>query len=99
MTEASSLWAELGPDVFLDDLIESLQSLVGTLPLVILKSRSARAAFAILEEMQRMRRAVSAGSNPGKQLLIETTLLKIRRELGGLGHGDTMREQPGDVSP
>jgi len=99
VTEASPLWAELGPDVFLDDLIESLQSLVGSLPLAMLKSRSGRAAFAILEEMQRMRRAVSAGSNPGKQLLIETTLLKIRRELGGFGHGDIMHQQSGDACP
>ena len=99
VTEASPLWEQHGPDVFLDDLIESLQSLVGSLPLTLLKSRSGRAAFAILEEMQRLRRAVSAGSNPGKQLLIETTLLKIRRELGGLGHGDIMAQPSGDASP
>lgn len=96
-TEASPLWEQHGADVFLDDLIESLQSLVGSMPLAVLKSRSGRAALAIIEEMQRMRRAVSAGSNPGKQLLIETTLLKIRRELGGLGHGDIMQRQTGDA--
>ena len=99
VTEASPLWEQHGADVFLDDLIESLQSLVGSLALAKLKSRPGRAALRILEEMQRVRRAVSAGSNPGKQLLIETTLLKIRRELGGLGHGDIIQLQPGGSSP
>jgi hypothetical protein len=37
-----------------------------------------------------MQRAVSAGANPSKQLLVETTLLRIRRELGAGLLGDTI---------
>ena len=35
--------------------------------------------------------------DPGKQLLVETTLLKIRRELGGEPLGDTISTQTGGV--
>lgn len=90
VTEASTLWEQHGVDVFLEDLTESLQALVVSMPVSRLKSSPGRSALLLLEDVLRLRRAVSAGSNPGKQLLIETTLLKVRRELGALTDSGTM---------
>jgi hypothetical protein len=67
-----------------------LQRLIRSLSLERLKSRQGRAVFCLLEVIFRMQRAVSAGANPSKQLLVETTLLKIRRELGTGLLGDTL---------
>ena len=90
MPEAQALWADVDADTFLQSLTEDLQRLTRSLSLERLKSRQGRAVFSLLEEILRMQRAVSAGANPSKQLLVETTLLRIRRELGAGLLGDTI---------
>ncbi len=88
--QAQSLWGDVDVDTFLQSLAEDLQRLSSSLPLERLRTRQGRAIFSLLEEVFRLQRAVSAGANPGKQLLVETTLIKIRRELGVGLLGDTI---------
>jgi DNA polymerase-3 subunit delta' len=95
--EAASLFEDGDVEGFLQNLAEALQRLSSSLPLERLKTRQGRALFSLLDEVFLLQRAVSAGANPGKQLLVETTLLKIRRELGVGVLGDTMNSQTGDV--
>lgn len=88
--EAAALWADEESETFLRSLTEDLQRLCVTLPATQLRTRQGRAVFTLLDELNRLQRAVSAGANPGKQLLVEATLLKIRRELGAGLHGDNI---------
>lgn len=88
--EAVGLWGDAEVDTFLASLSEDLQRLSVSLPLERLKSSQGRALFQLLDELNGLQRAVSAGSNPSRQLLFETTMLKIRRELGGGLLGDTI---------
>jgi DNA polymerase-3 subunit delta' len=81
--EAVGLWGEEESDVFLQSLAEDLQRLSAALPLEALRTRQGRALFHLLDEVNGLQRAVGAGSNPSRQLLLETMMLKIRRELGG----------------
>jgi hypothetical protein len=89
--EAASLWGDEESDTFLQSLAEDLQRLSVSLPVERLRTRQGRAVFAMLDEVNRLQRVVSAGANPGKQLLVEATLLKIRRELGAGLHGDNIQ--------
>ena len=91
--EAESMWEDVDIDTFLQSLAEELQRLSSTLPLERLKSRQGQAIFRLMEEVFRLQRTVNSGVNPSKQLLVETTLLKIRRELGGEPLGDTISTQ------
>lgn len=88
--EAAALWADEESEVFLQHLTEDLQRLCVALPAERLRTRRGRAVFSLLDELNRLQRAVNAGANPGKQLLVEATLLKIRRELGAGLHGDNI---------
>lgn len=88
--EAAGQWAEEDSEAFLQGLAEDLQRLCAALPVERLRTRQGRAVFALLDELNRLQRAINAGANPGKQLLVEATLLKVRRELGAGLHGDTI---------
>lgn len=89
--EAAGLWGDVESETFLQCLAEDLQRLSLSLPVERLRTRRGRAVFAILDELNRLQRAVSAGANPGKQLLVEATLLKVRRELGAGLTGDNIQ--------
>lgn len=80
--EAAGLWGDVESDTFLQSLAEDLQRLSVSLPPDRLRTRQGRAVFELMDEVNRLQRVVSAGANPGKQLLVEATLLKIRRQLG-----------------
>ncbi len=89
--EAAGLWGDVESDIFLQSTAEDLQRLSVSLTSERLRTRRGRAIFALIDEVNRLQRAVSAGANPGKQLLVEATLLKIRRELGAGLHGDNIQ--------
>ncbi|MCB1842679.1 MAG: hypothetical protein KDI09_06920, partial [Halioglobus sp.] len=57
---------------------------------VALRGEAGRAGFALLDEVSGIQRAVSAGANPGKQLLVDQMLSKCHRELGTVHLGDSI---------
>jgi DNA polymerase-3 subunit delta' len=50
----------------------------------------ARAAFALDDELTRLRGALEAGANPNASLLVEAMLARCERELGAVPTGDNM---------
>jgi DNA polymerase-3 subunit delta' len=80
--QAGALWSEVDVSVFLEQLATELQRLLSSLSLEWLRSSGGRAVFRLLDEVVRLQRAVSAGANPSKQLLMDALLSKCRRELG-----------------
>jgi DNA polymerase-3 subunit delta' len=88
--EATGLWGDVESDTFLQNLSEDLQRLSVSLPVERLRTRQGRAVFELMDEVNRLQRVVSAGANPAKQLLVEATLLKIRRQLGAGLLGDNI---------
>jgi len=88
--DAVTLWGDEEAGAFLQELAVDLHRLAGALPLPQLRTRRGRAIFTVLDEVLKLQRAVDAGSNPGRQLLLETTLLKIRNELGDRQLGVTI---------
>jgi DNA polymerase-3 subunit delta' len=88
--EAVGLWGEEDAGSFLQSLADDLQRLCVALPLERLRTGRGRALFRLLDDIHGLQRAVGAGSNPGRQLLLETTMLKIRRELGDGFLGDNI---------
>lgn len=88
--EAAPLWAEVETMDLLDEIVAFLQRKLRDLPRGQLQSAVGRDAFALLDELGSMRRAVSAGSNPGRAILLDALLAKCHRVLGGARHGDTI---------
>jgi DNA polymerase-3 subunit delta' len=78
-------------DEFLEQVTEEIQRRLCSLSREQLASRQGRGAFSLLDELGQLRRAVSAGANPGKQLLLDAVLAKIQRELGGGCLGDKIQ--------
>lgn len=93
--QAGALWSEEHVSAFLDQIATELQRLLNSLSLEWLRSREGRAVFHLLDEVVRLQRAVSAGANPSKQLLIDALLSKCRRELGNGHLGDNIQPQIG----
>jgi len=56
-----------------------------------LSTQTGRAGFVMLDEITRLQRAVNAGANPNKQLLLEALLTKLQRELGDGQLGDNIQ--------
>ena len=94
--QACALWGELEVSVILENLTGDLQRLLGSLPLERLRSKQGHILFSLLDEVARLRRAVSAGSNPSKQLLVEALLSKVHRRLGADLLGDNIHARTGD---
>ncbi len=94
--QACALWGELETSVILEQLTADLQRLLGSLPLEQLRTKQAHMLFSLLDEISQLRRAVSAGSNPSKQLLVEALLSKVHRRLGADPLGDSIRARTGD---
>lgn len=95
--EAGALFATASIDEFLAQLVTGLQALLRRLQGQQLTSRQGRAAFLLLDEILRMQRAVSAGANPNRQLLMEALLGKFERELGDGSLGDNIQLLKEDV--
>jgi DNA polymerase-3 subunit delta' len=81
--QAGALWGDAEIATFLDDLAMDLQRLLNSLSREQLKTKHGREAFGLTDEVARLQRAVSAGANPNKQLLVEALLSRAHRELGG----------------
>lgn len=79
--DTGALFNEVGVEDFLAQLAVELQGLLRTLSQPQLTSRQGRAAFLLLDQIVRLQRAVSAGANPNRQLLVEALLAKFQREL------------------
>ena len=90
-----ALWGGEEPESVLQELVGDLQQLSGSLPLEQLRTGQGRAIFRVLDEVLQLQRALDAGSNPGRQLLCEATLLKVRRKLGDGQLGDSMSRTKG----
>jgi hypothetical protein len=94
--QAGAVWGDAELSVILEHCSGELQRLLRNLSAQRLQARGARAAFSLLDEINRLQRAVSAGTNPSRQLLMESLLSKIRRELGGASLGDNIQTELGD---
>ena len=96
VSEAGSLWSDGGIEEFLAQLTTELHRLLRALSREQLTTKQARAAFILLDEIVRLQRAVSAGANPSKQLLLDALLSKFHRELGAGPLGDNIQTHTGD---
>jgi DNA polymerase-3 subunit delta' len=94
--QAGALWSELEMSEILEHLTGDLQRLLGSLSMQRLRSQQGRVVFKLLDEVSRLRQAVSAGANPSKQLLVEALLSKVHRHLGADLLGDSIHAQIGD---
>ena len=91
--QASALWADVDTAIFLDEIALNLQRLLGALSLEQLRSKQGRAVFSLSDEVAQLQRAVSAGANPNRQLLIDALLSKFSRKLGVGIVGDMIATQ------
>jgi DNA polymerase III subunit delta' len=88
--QAAAPWNEMDAGLFLDQLTTELQRLLGSLSLELLRANRGRSVFRLLDRIIQLQQAVSAGANPSKQLMIETLLSKLHRELGTSPLGDNI---------
>jgi len=89
--ETTALLGEIGVDEFLLQLAAELQGALRALSRQQLSTKAGRAGFVLLDEVMRLQRAVNAGANPNKQLLVEALLSKMQRELGDGLLGDNIQ--------
>ncbi|MCB1703378.1 MAG: DNA polymerase III subunit delta' [Halioglobus sp.] len=99
VAQASALWEDLEMSAILEQFSADLQRLLVSLPKERLPTRQGRTLFSLLDEVSQLQRAVSAGSNPGKQLLLEALMSKVRRGLGADLLGDSIPARTGDPGP
>jgi DNA polymerase-3 subunit delta' len=90
LPQAVGLWRDVEPDEFLEQITLEIQHRLRTLSQVQLKSQQSRAAYGLLDELAQLQRAVSAGANPSKQLVVEAILSKFHRMLGAGPLGDNI---------
>jgi DNA polymerase-3 subunit delta' len=88
LAEVGALWSEETSQAFLTQFARELERLLRSLPLERLRTNQTRAAFGLLQELNRLQRAVSAGANPSKTLLMDALMAKSRKELGSGPLGD-----------
>jgi DNA polymerase-3 subunit delta' len=81
-TEAAPLWNDVDADAMLEEFTTYTRQALRTMPLDSLRQQG-RAAFELLDELGRLQRAVSAGSNPGRGILADAVLAKFHTVLGG----------------
>ena len=89
--ETLALLGDIGVDEFLQQLAAEMQSVLRSLSRQQLSTQTGRAGFVMLDEITRLQRAVNAGANPNKQLLLEALLTKLQRELGDGQLGDNIQ--------
>jgi hypothetical protein len=80
--DLSPLLANLELPNILAQLRAELQSLLRALDKQGLAGDRGRGAFLLLDEVTQLQRAINAGANPNRQLLLDALLLKCQRELG-----------------
>ena len=97
--QAVALWADADTVAFLDEITVGLQRLLRSLSSEQLRSKPARIAFGLSDELAQLKRAVSAGANPNKQLLADALLSKFSRELGAGLLGDNILAKIGEDAP
>lgn len=90
LAEAAVALSELSVDAFLAQFAAQLRGLLRNCAGVDLSGYQGRALFVLLDDVMRLQRAVDAGSNPNRQLLLESVLGKYCRVLGAAGLGDTI---------
>lgn len=95
--EAGALFAALDMNDFLAQVAAELQNLLRHLPTEHLTSKQGRAAFALMDEIMQLQKAVNAGANPNRQMLAEALLAKFQRELGDGLLGGNIQRLKGDV--
>ncbi len=94
--QAVALWADEEMVVFLDEIATDLQRILSALSIEQLRSKQARIAFGLADEVVDLQRAVSAGANPNKQLLADAFLSKCCRKLGAGIIGDNVLMEKGE---
>lgn len=82
VTQVWGLWSDRDTGEFLAHIAAELRLLVRGLPAGELSGTRGRAALNLLEDVVGLQRAVSAGANPGKQLLVDVMLAKCQKQLG-----------------
>lgn len=88
--EGAKLLGEAETSAFLTHLQAVLQQLLRGRESLTLDRKEVRAAFAIDDEINRLRSAVAAGANPNAALLVDTLLSRCETELGGALSSDNM---------
>jgi DNA polymerase III subunit delta' len=89
--DVAALLADEGLEQVLARLAEELQVFLRTLGKEQLQSPGGRAAFGLLDELTGLQRAVTAGANPNRQLLLDAILAKFHRQLGDGGAGGNIQ--------
>jgi DNA polymerase-3 subunit delta' len=85
-----ALWSGVAAEDVLAQLRDYLNDKLRGKDAIALRSASCQRAFRLLDHIQNLQRAVEAGANPGAELMIESLLGRIRRDLGPPGAGDTI---------
>lgn len=80
--EAAQLWGAVETAELLEEFNTYLQRAIRDFSAGQLRSRAGREAFGLLDELGALQRAVSAGSNPGRAMLVDALLAKMHRVLG-----------------
>ena len=93
--DASKLLHETEAAEFLLQLQDVLQHSLRARDRDTLKTSQAQAAFALSDEVARLRAAMEAGSNPNASLLVDSLLARCERDLGGALTDDNMEAHQG----
>jgi DNA polymerase-3 subunit delta' len=97
--DAAKLLGETEAGEFLLHLQSALRQLLRGQGAAMLRSPEARAAFALDDEINRLRAALEAGANPNASLLVDSLLVRCEQELGGTLCDDNMEASQGDRRP
>jgi DNA polymerase-3 subunit delta' len=87
VTSVWGLWGERDTGEFLDQVAAELRHLVRGLAPADLAGPRGREALNLIDEVMGLQRAVSAGANPGKQLVVDVMLAKCHKRLGAAAAG------------
>lgn len=93
-----ALLGETPVDEVLTQLTVEVQGMLSAMDRAALDSARSRAAFYLLDEISNLQRAVNAGANPNRQLLLEAILGKLHRELGAAGGGGSISSSRGTLT-
>lgn len=90
-SDLSPLLADQELSKILAQMTVELQSLLRQLDRDGLVGRQGRGAFSLLDEVVQLQRAINAGANPNRQLLLDALLVKFQRELGEGRRSDSIQ--------
>ena len=92
-SEAATLWADVDTEPMLEEISHFVEATIRAMPADQLRGNAGRNGFALLDELGQLRRAVTAGSNPARNLLADALLAKCQTLLGTTRGGDTIAEK------